>query len=138
MSLGLPLLHDRTLRVFVSSTFEDLKRERELLATHVFPSLRATCSGLGIAFVDVDLRWGVDEESVAQNRILELCLGEVDRATLVVILLGARYGTVLGTAPRQLLVQYPWLAQAGDVSATEAEVIHALDRRASGGCECFA
>ena len=46
-----------------------------------------------IAFVDVDLRWGVDEESVAQNRILELCLGEVDRATLVVILLGP------GTAP---------------------------------------
>ena len=32
-----PAQTDRQIRVFISSTFRDMKRERELLVKHVFP-----------------------------------------------------------------------------------------------------
>ena len=58
----------RTFRVFVSSTFEDLKQERDALQREaepgvfhheVFPKLRKLCEQHGVRFQAIDLRWGV-------------------------------------------------------------------------------
>ena len=38
-----PIRPGRTLRIFVSSTFSDLKAERDALQRYVFPRLRELC-----------------------------------------------------------------------------------------------
>ena len=59
----------RTFRVFVSSTFEDMKEERDALQRDVFPKLRKLCEQHGARFQAIDLRWGVrDEAALDQKR----------------------------------------------------------------------
>lgn len=53
----------RTFRIFVSSTFTDLKEERNALQKHVFPKLKDLCLQHGCRFQAIDLRWGVREEA---------------------------------------------------------------------------
>ena len=47
----------RTFRIFVSSTFHDLKEERNALQEQVFPRVRELCSQHGARFQAIDLRW---------------------------------------------------------------------------------
>ena len=88
----------RTFRVFVSSTFTDLKAERDRLHQQVFPRLRSLCRQRGSRFQAIDLRWGVSEEAGFDQRTMEICLGEVARCQQTtprpnfIILLGDRYG----------------------------------------------
>ena len=53
----------RTFRVFVSSTFEDLKEERNALQREVLPKLRTLCEQHGARFQAIDLRGGVRDEA---------------------------------------------------------------------------
>ena len=55
---------DLTVRVFVNSTFRDLKAEGDALQARVFPRLREYCQKRGCRFQAIDLRWGVGEEAV--------------------------------------------------------------------------
>lgn len=88
----------RTIRLFVSSTFSDMKAERDLLQREVFPKLRQLCLANGLRFQAIDLRWGVNEEAGHQNRTIRICLRELARCqegTLkpsFLVLLGDRYG----------------------------------------------
>ena len=59
---------NRRVRVFISSTFRDMEAERDHLVTVVFPELRERVERLGLEFFDVDLRWGVTDEQVAEGR----------------------------------------------------------------------
>jgi len=52
----------REIRVFLSSTFRDFNKERELLATQVFPELNRRAIERGVELVEVDLRWGTSQE----------------------------------------------------------------------------
>ena len=85
-------------RVFVSSTFGDLKAERRALHKRVFEPLRAMCASRDAEFQAIDLRWGVSAEAVADQRAVEICLREVARCRQVtrrpnfLLLLGDRYG----------------------------------------------
>ncbi len=49
----------RIFRVFVSSTFNDMKTERKLLREKVFPVLEQFCRENGARFQAIDLRWGI-------------------------------------------------------------------------------
>jgi len=69
----------RTIRLFVSSTFADLKAERDALQNRVYPRLRALCEGHNLRFQAIDLRWGVSEEAGSHNRTLRICLRELKR-----------------------------------------------------------
>src|SRR5579862_1911152 len=69
----------RTFRVFVSSTFEDLIDERNALQRDVFPRLSRLCEAHGSRFQAIDLRWGVRDEAVLGQRMMEICLGEIER-----------------------------------------------------------
>jgi WD40 repeat protein len=88
----------RTFRVFVSSTFGDLKRERNVLQREVFPPLRSLCVARNFRFQAIDLRWGVSEEAALDQRAMTICLDEIARCQRVtprpnfLILLGDRYG----------------------------------------------
>jgi hypothetical protein len=87
-----------TFRVFVSSTFSDLKAERNALQDRVFPRLRELCLARGARFQAIDLRWGVSEEASLDQQTMRICLGEIARCQQVsprpnfIVLLGDRYG----------------------------------------------
>ncbi|NLT44883.1 MAG: DUF4062 domain-containing protein, partial [Thermotogaceae bacterium] len=88
----------KVFRVFVSSTFLDMKRERNVLQKKVFPRLREYCERHGASFQDIDLRWGVSDEVQKDQRTLQICLSEIERCQNLspkpnfIILLGDRYG----------------------------------------------
>ncbi len=88
----------KTFRVFVSSTFSDLKAERNALQEKVFPKLRALCMQRGCRFQAIDLRWGVSEEASVDQQTMPICMEELRRCQKItprpnfIVLLGQRYG----------------------------------------------
>jgi hypothetical protein len=91
-------VESRTFRLFVSSTFDDLKGERDALQRIVFPRIRELCHQHGARFQAIDLRWGVREEAAADHRTMEICLAEIERCQRTglrpnfLVVLGDRYG----------------------------------------------
>jgi len=88
---------NRTFRIFVSSTFSDLKEERDALQREVFPKLRELCMQHGFRFQAIDLRWGVREESALDQQTMKICLDEIAHCQRpprpsFIVLLGDRYG----------------------------------------------
>lgn len=88
----------KTFRIFISSTFSDLKEERNALQEQVFPRLRDLCLQHGARFQAIDLRWGVSEEAGLDQRTMKICLEEIARCQKTtprpnfIVLLGDRYG----------------------------------------------
>jgi hypothetical protein len=86
------------IRVFVSSTFSDLKPERNALQAQVFPRLEQLCAQNGFQFQAIDLRWGVSSEAGLDHRTMRICFDELRRAQEIspepnfLVLLGDRYG----------------------------------------------
>lgn len=121
--------YDRSVRVFVSSTFLDMQAERRELATKVFPALRAKYRARGVELFEVDLRWGITKEQQERGETLPTLLAEIDRCRPYFIgLLGERYGWVPPQAALtdKLKADYPVLASAQGASVTAFEVMHAL------------
>ena len=48
--MNITLTKPREIRVFLSSTFKDMERERQFLAEIVFPDIRSYCSKRNLAF----------------------------------------------------------------------------------------
>lgn len=119
-------------RVFVSSTFDDMRAERELLIKQVFPALRAQAEAAGLLVSPIDLRWGVQTETpAARSRVLFRCLQAVDACRpFVVGFIGARRGWVPTRAEidDETFVRFPRLGQWVDagLSLTELELLHAV------------
>ena len=65
------------IRVFVSSTFSDLKPERNALQAQVFPRLEQLCAQNGFQFQAIDLRWGVSSEAGLDHRRVALVRRDV-------------------------------------------------------------
>jgi ABC-type oligopeptide transport system ATPase subunit len=88
----------KIFRVFVSSTFTDMQKERSILQRDAFPKLERYCEENGAKFQAVDLRWGVNEESQLNQKTLQICFNEISRCQKIspkpnfVILLGEKYG----------------------------------------------
>ncbi len=102
-----PECRDR-VRVFVSSTFQDMQAERNALVSRVFPLLVAHCRARRVEFVGVDLRWGITADQAERGETVPICLGEIDRCRPYFIgMLGERYG---------------WVPDGADVSVTEKEI----------------
>ena len=75
-----PPSQNRVIRVFISSTFRDMMRERDLLVKEVFPELRRKCAKRFVTFTKVDLRWGITEAQANEGQVLPLCLAEIERS----------------------------------------------------------
>ncbi|MCW2767199.1 MAG: hypothetical protein JWO11_3158, partial [Nocardioides sp.] len=126
---------ERAIRVFVSSTFRDMQAEREELVKRVFPQVRRLCEERGVAWSEVDLRWGVTDEQKAEGAVLPICLAEIDRSRPYFLgLLGQRYGWIPEELPPGLADQLPWLSSLSGTSVTEMEVLHGVlnDPEAAG------
>ncbi len=118
---------DRVVRVFVSSTFQDMHKEREELVKYTFPELRKRCKDRGVEFVEVDLRWGISDEQAAEGKVLPICLAEIERCRPYFIgLLGERYGWLPGEIDKELSEVQPWLKKHNEKSVTELEIHHGV------------
>lgn len=83
----------RQIRVFISSTFEDMKDERDYLIKKVFPELRQMAAEREVTFIDVDLRWGITEEQAKKGKVIDICFNEIDKSIPFFIgIVGNRYG----------------------------------------------
>ena len=104
----------RQLRVFVSSTFNDMHAERGVMIGKVFPMVADYCHKRKVEFTGVDLRWGVTEEQAQQGETVAICMAEIDRCRpLFIGMIGERYG---------------WIPDGSPISVTEQEIRYgALD-----------
>lgn len=128
-SAAIQALQDRIIRVFISSTFRDMMRERDLLVKEVFPELRRTCAKRFVTFTEVDLRWGITEDQANEGQVLPLCLAEIERSRPYFIgLLGERYGWIPDTIRPEVIKREPWLQEhvQGRTSVTELEILHGV------------
>jgi tetratricopeptide (TPR) repeat protein len=117
----------RVVRVFVSSTFRDMQAERDELLKRVFPQLERLCRSRGVAWSEVDLRWGITDEQKAEGKVLPICLAEIQNCRPFFIgLLGERYGWIPDEVPQQVIEEEPWLAAFQNRSVTEIEIVHGV------------
>jgi len=121
------------LRVFISSTFRDLQEEREHLVKKIFPEIRALCRTRGVAFTDIDLRWGLSEEDSMFGHVIRTCLEEIDRCRPFFIgIIGSRYGWIPEyhevLMDPELIARFPFIEELAlqGVSVTEMEFIHGV------------
>ncbi len=121
------MVDDRSIRVFVSSTFRDMQLERDELVKRVFPQIRRMCEQRGVTWSEVDLRWGVTDEQKAEGAVLPICLAEIERTRPYFIgLLGQRYGWVPDEIPATLAQELGWLGDDPGRSVTELEILHGV------------
>lgn len=91
-------MRKKIVRIFISSTFEDMKRERTILQERVYPYLVNTYTPQGWQIELVDLRWGISREAGVMQKTMRICLEELHRCQQVsprpnfLILHGQRYG----------------------------------------------
>lgn len=84
---------NRQIRVFISSTFQDMKLERDYLLNKVFPKLQFEAKKRDVTVTPIDLRWGITEEESKSGKVIEICLQEIDNSRPFFIgLVGSRYG----------------------------------------------
>lgn len=92
-------MRNRYIRFFVSSTFADMTRERNLLQ-HLFRKISADYLKKEWQIEMVDLRWGISKEAGLENRTMQICKEELYRCQQLsprpnfIILLGNRYGWI--------------------------------------------
>lgn len=85
---------NKVVRVFISSTFHDMHAERDHLTRVVLDSLRRQWLPKGVDVVFVDLRWGITKDDSIRLGSTQLCLKEIDRCDIFIVLLGERYGWI--------------------------------------------
>ncbi|MBO4941962.1 MAG: DUF4062 domain-containing protein [Muribaculaceae bacterium] len=86
-------METRDIRVFISSTFNDMKPERDWLVKRTFPELRKIAAERGVTVTEVDLRWGITQSEAEDGMTISICLDEIINSRPFFIgLLGNRYG----------------------------------------------
>ena len=115
------------IRVFLSSTFADMEKERSYFNEFVAPKISRACAERGVSFFTVDLRWGITQEDQVNGKVLPICLSEIDKCRPYFIgILGNRYGSILETVPDHIAQTIPWLEGKEGYSITELEMLYAV------------
>jgi Cdc6-like AAA superfamily ATPase len=104
---------NKTFRLFLSSTFNDMRAERDILQETVFPKLRSYCERHGFTFQPIDLRWGVSNEAGNDQKTMQICLDEVRRCKQA---LNPHFAIILGD-------RYGWIPLPASVEAEEFELV---------------
>lgn len=92
-------MRNKYIRFFISSTFADMKVERDLLQ-EVFNEIIPIYRQKGWQIETVDLRWGISTEAGYHNKTMQICEQELLRCQRLspkpnfIVLIGNRYGWV--------------------------------------------
>lgn len=127
MIKGYREFQSRSVRIFISSTFQDMDAERNLLVEDVFPRLRARYGPKGISISEVDLRWGIPQSLSADRRTLRICIDEIENCQPFFMgILGEREGYRPGQDELEMLDEHELelldLDGSRGVSITEMEI----------------
>lgn len=85
------------IRFFISSTFSDMERERDILRA-IFKELKPKYKEKGWQLDVVDLRWGINHLEGLDNKTMSICLGEIEHCQTVsprpnfIMLVGEYFG----------------------------------------------
>lgn len=117
----------RAIRVFLSSTFQDLQAEREYLVKNTFPAISKIAHQRNVDFAVVDLRWGVTEAEAQEGKVVEICLNEIEETRPFFIgIIGDRYGWCPLAADisgnERLQRRYPWVKECIDAGMSMTEI----------------
>lgn len=88
----------KLIRIFISSTFCDFEKERNIINSQIAPKLSDYCQKNGYSLQFVDLRWGVPENAEKERDTMNICLQELERCMVIspssymFIMMGNRYG----------------------------------------------
>jgi telomerase protein component 1 len=117
----------KTVRVFISSTFRDMHAERDHLVKVVFPELRDWLAAHRVYLDDIDLRWGVTREEAEHDRVLDVCLRQIDECRPFFLgILGQRYGWVPTRFPTEATHRHGWVQRRTGTSITELEILYGV------------
>ena len=126
-------LGNRQIRIFISSTFNDLNIERDYLINNVFKILSQRATLRDVSVIPLDLRWGITAEESRQKRVVKICLDEIKRTRPFFIgIIGERYGWCPGNSEisADIVVeeQYGWVSDAvkKNLSITEMEMLYGV------------
>lgn len=132
---GVATARPGSVRLFLSSTFSDMRFERDHLITVVYPELEERLAGLGLTFFDIDLRWGIPRasevgEEERRNSWSE-CRRRIDDAfPFFVALVGHRYGSLAVPDELSAAERAVWTEQ---LSYTELEIRYGAFGETLGG-----
>lgn len=87
-----------TISIFISSTFSDMHRERDLMH-QIEGTLNSHLENTEYRITFIDLRSGIDtsaetDEREIERKILSECFSAIDKCQLFIIFLGERYGSI--------------------------------------------
>jgi len=124
------LIENREVRIFLSSTFSDMDKERTALV-RLFHKLKLEANKRCASLSLIDLRWGITADESRTGKVLSVCLNEIENSHPFFIgLLGNRYGytpeaSELEMNP-ELMERYPWIGKdiAHGMSITEIEMLY--------------
>ena len=72
--------NSRNIRIFISSTFQDMQEERAELVTKVFPELRKIAAARDVTMTEIDLRWGISKEESESGKVIQICMNEIENS----------------------------------------------------------
>jgi len=127
---------NRHIKIFISSTFQDMQQEREILIKEVFLELKKTAKQRDVEITEIDLRWGITKEAADSGKTVKICLDEIDRCKDSPIfflgMIGNRYGWSqwYDKIGKHILndIRYSWIENYKDKSITELEIRYVLNK----------
>lgn len=123
----------REIKIFISSTFQDMQEERDMLIIQVFPKLQEQAMLRRVRLVPIDLRWGITQAEAESGQVIGKCFDGIKNSSPFFIgLIGDRYGWVPTVedfnVDATLLNRHPWLRDKIDrgISMTHLEFLYDL------------
>ncbi len=126
----------RHLKIFISSTFQDMQEERKVLLKEVFLELKKIARERDVEITEIDLRWGITQKAADSGKTVKICLDEIERCKDSPIfflgMIGNRYGwnKWYDDIDKNIFndERYAWIEEYKDKSITELEIMSVLKR----------
>eukprot|EP00002_Diphylleia_rotans_P038126 TRINITY_DN8622_c0_g1_i2.p1 TRINITY_DN8622_c0_g1~~TRINITY_DN8622_c0_g1_i2.p1 ORF type:complete len:634 (+),score=127.63 TRINITY_DN8622_c0_g1_i2:53-1954(+) len=117
----------RVVRIFLSSTFRDMQRERDSFFQYGEPRLREWANKKGLVLDFIDLRWGLTTEVSSNGEVTIRCFESIEQCPYFICTLGSRYGWIPDHGkPSEwhpnTEKRYPFLEDYKDLSVTHYEI----------------
>lgn len=124
--------------IFVSSTFQDMQQERDVLQNSVLPRIKELAKQYGKSIDLCDLRWGVNtlgmSEAESSAKVLQVCFDEIDKSRpFFIAILGDVYGWIpdTGVVEKSTIDRNIKTDDMLGKSVTEMEIIYGALKSAS-------
>lgn len=114
---------EQEVRIFVSSTFADLRIEREALATVAIPALEEFATSHGVHLNLLDLRWGLESGETIDDELIAACFHAIDSCRPFFLgIVGSRQGTIISGIGGLIYSKHNWVRARDRWAITELEM----------------